>query len=104
MPTDLFQRSSVRDVVIVGDFLAVATSNPGVEVIDLHHMKRRGRLEGHLLAVSAVAAIEGEGLLVTGSHDTFLRQVFYLCPERNVQTYKENVFSSSAHTQAAVWL
>lgn len=72
---DLFQCSAVRDVVIVGGFLAVATSNPGIEVVDLHCMEQRGRLEGHLLAVSAVAALEGEELLVSGSHDTFLRQV-----------------------------
>ncbi|CAM9459645.1 unnamed protein product [Ectocarpus sp. 6 AP-2014] len=63
-------RSAVRDVVVVGDFLAVATSNPGIEIVELKRMRRHGTLEGHLLAVSALASLEGENLLVSGSHDT----------------------------------
>lgn len=59
--------------MVVGGFLAVATTNPGIEVIDLKRMKLYGRLEGHLLAVSALASIEGDGRLVSGSHDTFIR-------------------------------
>ncbi|CAM9412333.1 unnamed protein product [Ectocarpus sp. 12 AP-2014] len=66
--------SAVRDVVVVGDCLAVATSDPGVEIVELKRMRRHGTLEGHLLAVSAMASLEGENLLVSGSHDTFLRQ------------------------------
>lgn len=69
-----FQRSVVRDVVVVGDFLAVATSNPGVVIVELKCMRRHGILEGHLLAVSALASLEGENLLVSGSHDTFIRR------------------------------
>lgn len=59
--------------MVAGGFLAVATTNPGIDVIDLKSMKPQGRLEGHLLAVSALASIEGENRLVSGSHDTFLR-------------------------------
>lgn len=67
------QRSAVRDVVVVGGFLAVATSSPGVEVIDLNAMRRHGILEGHLMAISALTALRGEAQLVSGSHDTFIR-------------------------------
>ncbi|CAM9520225.1 unnamed protein product [Scytosiphon promiscuus] len=69
-------RSSVRDVVVVGGFLAVATSNPGVEVIDLNSMKRHGILEGHLMAVSALTSLRRRAHLVSGSHDTFISRVW----------------------------
>lgn len=69
-----FQRSAVRDVVVVGGFIAVATANPSIEVIDLSCMKPHGTLEGHIMAVSALASLEGGARLVSGSHDTFIRQ------------------------------
>eukprot|EP00903_Cladosiphon_okamuranus_P008391 g8067.t1 len=67
--------SAVRDVVVVGSFLAVATVNPSIEIIDLGCMKPHGKLEGHIMAVSALASLEpaGDSRLVSGSHDTFIR-------------------------------
>lgn len=61
--------------MVVGDFLAVATANPSIEVIDLSRMKRHGTLEGHIMAVSALASLGGDARLVSGSHDTFIRRV-----------------------------
>lgn len=69
----IVQHSAVRDLVVVGSFLAVATSNPAIEVIDLNRMKPHGTLEGHIMAVSALASLNEDTLLVSGSHDTFLR-------------------------------
>lgn len=65
----------MRDVVVVGDFLAVATSCADIEVIDLQGMSPHRKLHGHLLAVSALASLDGGKLLVSGSHDTFVRRV-----------------------------
>lgn len=70
----------VRDVVVVGELLAIAMSCPDVEVIDLNSLTRRDALRGHLLAVSALASLGDGQRLVSGSHDTFLRFVrSFLC-------------------------
>lgn len=53
----------------------MATANPRIDVIDLSLMKPHGTLEGHIMAVSALASLEGDTRLVSGSHDTFIRQV-----------------------------
>eukprot|EP00752_Nemacystus_decipiens_P012120 g10745.t1 len=55
------KHSAVRDVVVVGGFIAVATANPCIEVIDLSCMKPHGTLEGHIMAVSAVWGRAGGG-------------------------------------------
>lgn len=61
--------------MIVGGFLAVATANPSIEVISLSRMKPHATLGGHIMAVSALASLEGDTRVVSGSHDTFIRQV-----------------------------
>lgn len=70
----------MRDIVVIGDFLAVATSSAGIEIIDLNGMERRDTLQGHLLAVSCLASLDGGKRLVSGSHDTFIRRV---CQDNN---------------------
>ena len=55
--------------------MAVATANPSIEIIDLSCMKPHDTLEGHIMAVSALASLEGGARLISGSHDTFIRQV-----------------------------
>lgn len=80
--------------MVVGGFLAVATANPSIEVIDLTCMKPHGTLEGHIMAVSALASLEGDTRLVSGSHDTFIRRVhlhivacnFFIVTENMKQT------------------
>lgn len=74
-PKKPLQHLPVRAVAIVGDFLAVATSSPDIQLVDLDGMKRRRTLQGHLLAVSALASLDGGKRLVSGSHDTFIRLV-----------------------------
>lgn len=63
----------MRAVAFVGDFLAAATSSAEVHVVDLDGMKEHRTLQGHLLAVSALASLDGGERLVSGSHDTFIR-------------------------------
>lgn len=58
---------------MVGDFVAAATSLAGIEVINLNGMRRHRTLQGHLLAVSALASLDGGQRIVSGSHDTFVR-------------------------------
>ena len=75
----------------VGGFLAVATANPSIEVIDLSCMKLHGALKGHIMAVSALASLEGQNRLVSGSHDTFVRRVhFHVVSNPTISTQQED--------------
>ena len=59
---------------MAGDTLVVATSDPRVALVDLNRMRVCGSLNGHLLGVTALESFRASEWLISGSHDTFVRQ------------------------------